>query len=819
MSGSAGGNRIPREAVQSTVDNYIDKVLSKFPGFKQAKVTGSYNTGTKKDFGDIDLVVQLEGIDKKLIKQELAKFFSSLPDSIIVPFKSEKYSGKKFMNTGELVTILYPISGYPGQFVQIDNIVSISEEESTFKNTFLDYPAEIQGLLLGLAKVICLEEDPKEIFKRLGITDIPELGPNQEYEFNLSSSGLTLRIVTLDNFKETDRTEAWKTSDWNKIKLLFENYNIDSDFSTLLSDLSKKLTNSRSKNRVKGIFKSMVSIKSGEVGTPKGDNKQKALDSVDSLLENKPFKPIIKSLIKDLLPENFKLPKKIIALYGGKFKPPHKGHLEAVKSLINKADEIVIIISPKEHEGITAQQSLNIWNNLFIPKLGLEKVRAVIASSPSPITQTLDTIEADQDTSYLAVYGKGEESKYKNVGIDPRYKNGKAEDVGAFQNDNVDISATGLRAALFNNKDITPWMPDGITSNEYKQALGLDIIDERVYRDELPRIDRYADRALAPKIDIEISRHFGDQVNLDRNRPEIEPEELYNFFTKLSFKKDQLANLLDKDEVVTTDSTSNINIPFVKVGSLKDKIVAKAKTIMRKRNYQTSNPKLVFEKTQGDSIICDNCNWTWKIEDGGNDLYICHKCGHDNTPQQSSSNNFFEPLQNQDLTLNTSSDSSRVDYYKDHIKNVVPSDFKVDKHKDKIVVSNITKKGLEHNKEFKNKLISLTMFMMDNGLNIEPLPNVNFIEDDKENANNMLGRTAHYDPNEQCVTLYTYGRHPKDILRSYAHEMIHHKQNLEDRLQNYNGQDINEDDHLKQLEIEAYRDGNIYFRSWENSKN
>jgi hypothetical protein len=111
------------------------------------------------------------------------------------------------------------------------------------------------------------------------------------------------------------------------------------------------------------------------------------------------------------------------------------------------------------------------------------------------------------------------------------------------------------------------------------------------------------------------------------------------------------------------------------------------------------------------------------------------------------------------------------------------------------------------------------MFMMDNGLNIEPLPNINFIEDDKENANNMLGRTAHYDPNEQCVTLYTYGRHPKDILRSYAHEMIHHKQNLEDRLQNYNGQDINEDDHLKQLEIEAYRDGNIYFRSWENSKN
>jgi hypothetical protein len=370
-------------------------------------------------------------------------------------------------------------------------------------------------------------------------------------------------------------------------------------------------------------------------------------------------------------------------------------------------------------------------------------------------------------------------------------------------------------------------MPDGVTPNEYKQTLGLDnidegdeitsFLDERVYYDELSKIDRYADDALAPKIDIEISKHFGDQVNLDRNHPEIEPEELYNFFTKLSNKKDQLASLLNKDEVVATDSATNINIPLVKVGSLKDKIIAKAKTIMRKRNYQTSNPKLVFEKIQGDSIICDNCDWTWKIKDGGNDLYICHKCGHDNTPQQSSSNNFFEPLQNQDLDLNTSSDLSRVDYYKDHIKNVVPSDFKVDKHKDKIVVSNITKKGLEHNKEFKDNLISLTMFMIDNDLNIEPLPSINFIEDDKENANNMLGRTAHYDPNKQCVTLYTYGRHPKDILRSYAHEMIHHKQNLEDRLQYYDGTNINEDDHLKQLEIEAYRDGNIYFRSWENS--
>ena len=31
-------------------------------------------------------------------------------------------------------------------------------------------------------------------------------------------------------------------------------------------------------------------------------------------------------------------------------------------------------------------------------------------------------------------------------------------------------------------------------------------------------------------------------------------------------------------------------------------------------------------------VICDNCGWSWNKADGGDDLYICHKCGHNNTP-------------------------------------------------------------------------------------------------------------------------------------------------------------------------------------------
>jgi hypothetical protein len=268
------------------------------------------------------------------------------------------------------------------------------------------------------------------------------------------------------------------------------------------------------------------------------------------------------------------------------------------------------------------------------------------------------------------------------------------------------------------------------------------------------------------------------------------------------FTKENLINKLTLDLIT----------PFIPGYKIGDKTV-----INEVPELSPTNPEPIPEQIQGDSIICDNCSWTWKIEDGGNDLYICHKCEHDNTPKET--NKFFDPIQDKQIDLNISSEPSRVDYYKDHIQNVIPSDFKVEKNKDKIVVSNIKpKNGLENNLEFKELLISLTLYMMDQ-INIEPLPDLVFIEDDTKNAKDMLGRTAYYNHNDKCITLYTYGRHPKDILRSYAHEMIHHKQNLEGRLKNQiHTKNINEDDYLKEIEEEAYRLGNgLLFRGWENS--
>ncbi len=110
-----------------------------------------------------------------------------------------------------------------------------------------------------------------------------------------------------------------------------------------------------------------------------------------------------------------------------------------------------------------------------------------------------------------------------------------------------------------------------------------------------------------------------------------------------------------------------------------------------------------------------------------------------------------------------------------------------------------------------------TRYMIYNGMNITPLPTLELIDGDTENAKDFFGKTAYYDPNEQHIVLYTEGRHPKDIVRSYAHEMIHHIQHLEDRLGDIPGTDTTSSDHLTKLEKEANLRGTMTFRNWTDS--
>ena len=95
-----------------------------------------------------------------------------------------------------------------------------------------------------------------------------------------------------------------------------------------------------------------------------------------------------------------------------------------------------------------------------------------------------------------------------------------------------------------------------------------------------------------------------------------------------------------------------------------------------------------------------------------------------------------------------------------------------------------------------------------------------FLRQDEENGANPMGKTGFYDPQEEAVTLYISGRHPKDIMRSLAHELQHHTQKCNGDFENV--QNMGEegyaqaDPHMRSMEVQAYQ-ASIVFRDWEDS--
>jgi protein-arginine kinase activator protein McsA len=51
--------------------------------------------------------------------------------------------------------------------------------------------------------------------------------------------------------------------------------------------------------------------------------------------------------------------------------------------------------------------------------------------------------------------------------------------------------------------------------------------------------------------------------------------------------------------------------------------------------------KGLMEENEG-MVKCEKCNWEWDLEDGGNEPYVCHKCGHNNSSIDESLRDWFK---------------------------------------------------------------------------------------------------------------------------------------------------------------------------------
>ena len=143
-------------------------------------------------------------------------------------------------------------------------------------------------------------------------------------------------------------------------------------------------------------------------------------------------------------------------------------------------------------------------------------------------------------------------------------------------------------------KDTAPWklIKD---STKIKESVEINE-DKELTKSELDSIEKFADKLFAKLgIDVEFTRHFLDRVNDERNRKQITQSELIRLFKQAHKKHGKAIAKLGPDaQAVLNDIKTNINMPFVLVWNGKE-LEMVAKTVMRKKNFSTSNQKLQVE--------------------------------------------------------------------------------------------------------------------------------------------------------------------------------------------------------------------------------
>ena len=433
----------------------------------------------------------------------------------------------------------------------------------------------------------------------------------------------------------------------------------------------------------------------------------------------------------------------MIALYPGAFKPPHRGHFEVVKRLLNgnhggkvydidsyaeagtsvlqgtgdqldKIEKVLVFIGGGSRNGITKEESIAVWNIYakYLPGL------VVMDGEKNPMFAAKDYAKANETDKFYAITGIRAEEDLPDLKRVTTFKN--RENVQGLvipAGTNSNVRATDFRNAILSG-------------------------------------------------------------NLD---------EVLDFFPEA----------LSRDEILKI------------MNMLKASIIAE---IMQEDLEKKLNEMFNVE----DKIECENCDWSWDISSGGDDLYMCHKCGHNNEPanralEEGSSGTAIAPQ-----GVMKSADRVKLVTLYNRLRNVIGDQYyDINYNHDHIIIKN-KDEDQRIGFDYTPFMGSILEYMIDEGMNITPLPEVKIKKDIAESSN-FFGKTAYYDPTKKEVVLYVQGRHPKDVMRSFAHEMIHHKQNLEGRLGGVGTTNTNEDSNLLELEKEAYLEGNITFRNWEDN--
>ena len=138
----------------------------------------------------------------------------------------------------------------------------------------------------------------------------------------------------------------------------------------------------------------------------------------------------------------------MIALYPGAFKPPHRGHFNVVKTLLDgsyngaiydkdnykekgaelfskvidkkpKIDKVIVFIGEGERNGIDKQEAMSIWKlySSYLPNV------EILDGGSNPMFAAKDYAQANPDTEFVSVTGIRNEKDFVDLRRVTTFKN------------------------------------------------------------------------------------------------------------------------------------------------------------------------------------------------------------------------------------------------------------------------------------------------------------------------------------------------------------------------------------------------------------
>lgn len=477
---------------------------------------------------------------------------------------------------------------------------------------------------------------------------------------------------------------------------------------------------------------------------------------------------------QEIVKELLEITEKTVAIFGGGFKPPTKGHFEVVKLVLEKypnIDELIIYVGGGIRDGITQEQSVAIWN---IYKTYLSDKIQILTPEVPPVRAVLNYAKDNPDTNVIWILGAREEKEEDLTDIANRTKS-----INKYPNLSVDIittpggiSGTSARKALnISKEDFFKFLPDEIkdekegvynilTKTQTQERFVPGPILHELFEKDLPNIEKvspteyivsngdgieaiYFFRLIVPE-----DKAWSVSWKFTENNKNTSPE-AWKQVTATSYKV--IADFLEKIEPTSLHITGN-------------------------SGTKTNVYKKYADKLQ---TILNN---KYRIDNSGEDEVVLRSI------EESAKFSIKKRME----TMNESYDQA-LNYFKN---GDVFSKSKIERN-DTLKKYNSRKQLSElYNIPFKTNIL-LEIFtpqkapLMDrfvdytcDRLNIDK-PKI-FIINSPTYSQEHKSFGGYY-PQQQEIKVVVHNRNMADILRTLAHELVHHMQNV-------NGEELNGED-------------------------